>query len=38
MVRYDRDSNVAAVVGRADRKRYEDKKTLKEIPHNRVVQ
>ena len=30
MARYDHDSSVAAVFGRADRKMYEDKKTLKE--------
>lgn len=30
MARYDRDSNVAAVFERADRKMYEDKKTLKD--------
>ena len=30
MARYDHDSSVAAVFERADRKMYEDKKTLKE--------
>ena len=30
MARYDNDSSVAAVFERADRKMYEDKKTLKD--------